>query len=275
MQSQESTQLTGQWNPARWWACLPRLVLGAGIGSVLLCSSQAAVAEPFTVADVRVVLEISPPHQTYDNGQVAGLTTAVVELMLQHAKLKPRYEVYPWARAFRIAASTPDVLIYNMARTPEREHQFEWIGKVGSYKFGFLKLASRQDIQVNTLQDVHRYVVGAQRDDFSAEWLRTVAKQPPAQLQLQPDVIETWRLLVNGKLDLMIDDPSAIDDMLVKHQLFVTDIEFLLFVPELEQQTWIALKKGSDPKLVQRLRQAYRQVEKSAELRTVMELGLP
>ena len=267
--------MTGQRNSPRCRAWSPQLVLAAGFCIALLYSSMAAFAEPLTVADVRVVLEISPPHQTYDNGKVAGLTTAVVERMLSHAKLSPSYEVYPWARAFRIAASTPDVLIYNMARTPEREHQFEWIGKVGSYKFGFLKLASRQDIQVKTLQDVHRYVVGAQRDDFSAEWLRTVAKQPSAQLQLQPDVIETWRLLVNGKLDLMIDDPSAIDDMLVKHQLLVTDIEFLLFVPELEQQTWIALKKGSDPKLVQRLRQAYRQVEKSAELRTVMELGLP
>lgn len=224
--------------------------------------------------NLRVVLEVSPPHQTYENGNVAGLTTAVVDLMLQHAKMTPQYEVYPWARAFRIAESTPNVLIYNMARTPEREQHFEWIGIVGSYKFGFLKMAKRKDIQVQQLQDVHRYVVGAQRDDFSAEWLRTVAKQPAAQLQLQPDVVETWRLLVNGKLDLMIDDPSAIDDMLSKHQLQPTDIKFVLFIPELEQQTWIALKKGSDPKLVQRLREAYQQVEDSAALKQVMELGL-
>lgn len=225
--------------------------------------------------NIRVVLEVSPPHQTYENGKVAGLTTAVVERMLQQANLTPQYEVYPWARAFRLAAATPNVLIYNMARTPEREQQFEWIGKVGSYKFGFLKLAARQDIQVQTLKDVQRYVVGAQRDDFSAEWLRTVAQQPNTQLQLQPDVIETWRLLVNRKLDLMIDDPSAIDDMLLIHKLKVTDIEFVLFIPELEQQTWIALKKGSDPKLVERLRAAYQQVEGSAELKKVMELGLP
>ena len=236
--------------------------------------SALVITTPLFADDLRVVLEVSPPHQTYENGKVAGLTTAVVELMLQHAKLRPQYEVYPWARAFRIAESTPNVLIYNMARTPSREQQFEWIGIVGSYKFGFLKLASRQDIQVQTLQDVHRYVVGAQRDDFSAEWLRTVAKQPATQLQLQPDVVETWRLLVNGKLDLMIEDPSAIDDMLIKHMLKLEDVEFVLFIPELEQQTWIALKKGSDPKLVKRLQQAYQQVEQSVELKKVLELGL-
>lgn len=267
--------MTGTWNPPRCRAWSLRLVCGAVFGCALLSVFNFGYANPATTDNMRVVLEISPPHQTYENGKVSGLTTAVVERMLQHAKLTPQYEVYPWARAYRLAAATPNVLIYNMARTPEREQHFEWIGKVGSYKFGFLKLAARQDIQVKTLNDVHKYVVGAQRDDFSAEWLRTVAQQPLPQMQLQPDVVETWRLLVNGKLDLMIDDPSAIDDMLIKHKLKSKDIEFLLFIPELEQQTWIALKKGSDQKLVERLRAAYQQVEGSAELKKVMELGLP
>jgi len=257
--------LIGKWIPPHRRAWSLKL-----IGCALCC-----IALPLAAENLRVVLEVSPPHQTYENGKVAGLTTAVVERMLQHAKLTPQYEVYPWARAFRLAAATPNVLIYNMARTPEREQQFHWIGKVASYKFGFLKLAQRQDIQVQQLKDVHQYVVGAQREDFSAEWLKNVARQPASQLQLQPDVLETWRLLVKGKLDLMIDDPSAIDDMLSKHQLKPADIEFVLFIPELEQQTWIALKKGSDPKLVQQLREAYQLVESSAELKKVMELGLP
>jgi polar amino acid transport system substrate-binding protein len=213
---------------------------------------------------LRVVLELSPPHQTVSDGKVAGLTTAVVEAMLQQAGFTPTYEVYPWARAFHIAASTNDVLIYNMARTPERETQFEWIGKVASYKFGVLKLRRRTDIQVLHLNDIRRYVMGAQRDDFAAEWLRDYAHLPAQNLQLQPDIVETWRLLVNGKLELMIDDPAAIDDMLTKYQLDRHDIEFLLFPPELEQQTWIALKKGSSPALLQRLRHAFSQVEGTA-----------
>ena len=229
----------------------------------------AVAAEP-----LRVVLELSPPHQTLENGKVGGLTTAVVEAMLQQAGLTPSFEVYPWARAFRIAATTPDVLIYNMARTPEREAQFEWIGTVTRYKFGFLKLSWREDIQVSQLADIRHYVVGAQREDFSAEWLKNAAKQPAQKLELQPDVLETWRLLVNGKLDLMIDDPDAIDDMLHKHQLERRDIEFVLFPPELEQQTWIAVKKGSSAALVQRLRLAYQQVQGGSAYQKAMGLTL-
>ncbi len=235
----------------------------------LLLSKAAVAAQP-----LRVVLEVSPPHQTVDNGKVGGLTTAVVTELLQQAGLAASFEVYPWARAFRIAATTPDVLIYNMARTPEREAQFEWIGIVTRYKFGFLKLSRRDDIQVSQLADIKHYVVGAQREDFSAEWLKNTAKQPAQKLELQPDVLETWRLLVNGKLDLMIDDPQAIDDMLHQHQLERSDIEFVLFPPELEQQTWIALKKGSSPELVQRLRRAYQQIEGGSAYQQAMGQGV-
>ena len=247
----------------RWQGSVSAMVLG------LLLSKSAIAAEP-----LRVVLEVSPPHQTLENGKVGGLTTAVVDAMLQQAGLSASYEVYPWARAFRIAATTPDVLIYNIARTPEREAQFEWIGVVTRYKFGFLKLSRREDIQVTQLADIKHYVVGAQREDFSAEWLKDTAKQPPEKLELQPDVIETWRLLVNGKLDLMIDDPQAIDDMLHQHQLERSDIEFVLFPPALEQQTWIALKKGSSPALVQRLRLAYQQVQGGRAYQKAMGLTL-
>ena len=246
----------------RWFSGLTAIALALSL-------NKAAVAEQ----PLRVVLELSPPHQTLVNGKVGGLTTAVVDAMLQQAGLSANYEVYPWARAFRIAATTSDVVIYNMARTPEREAQFEWIGTVTRYKFGFLKLSWRDDIQVSQLSDIKHYVVGAQREDFSAEWLRDVAKQPQQKLELQPDVIETWRLLVNGKLDLMIDDPVAIDDMLHKHLLQREDIEFVLFPPELELQTWIAVKKGSSPELVKRLRLAYQQIKGGRAYQQAM--GLP
>ncbi len=234
------------------WSFLPSL-MSVTIAFLLSTAAMANTSQ-------RVVLELSPPHQTLENGQVAGLATAVMDEVLAKAALKPAYEVYPWARAYRIAVTTPDVIIYNIARTPERESQFEWIGEVTRYRFGFLKLATRQDIQIRQLADIQRYLVGAQRDDFVAEWLRDHARQPAEQLQLQPDVVETWRLLVNGKIDLMVDDPNAIADMLQQYQLKGSDIEFVLFVPELELRTWIALKKGSDPRLVRRLKQAHQQV---------------
>lgn len=241
---------------------------------VFICWLSAVFSEPLLAEGARVVLEVSPPHQTFIDGKVGGLATDVVDALMQKAGLTPQYEIYPWARAYRIAASTPNVIIFNMARTSEREPLFEWIGPVASHRFGFLKLSRRADIQVAQLADIHRYLVGVQRDDFAAEWLQNDVRQPPAMLQLQADVTETWHLFVKGKLDLMIDDPNALTDVLRQYHLKRSDLEFVFFPAALELKTWLALKKGSDPKLIQRLKQAHQQVINSDAYRRVMQFPI-
>ena len=117
---------------------------------------------------LRVVTELSPPHQTLQQGEIGGLSTELVRATLARAEMGGQFEIYPWARAFRIARSQTNVLIYNMARTPEREDEFKWIGTVAAYQLGFVALTHRDDIQISSLQDAKGYTVAVQRDDLSA-----------------------------------------------------------------------------------------------------------
>lgn len=240
---------------------------------LLLAFTCAIWFTPIVAAPLRVVMEVSPPHQTNDQGIPSGLTTAVVKEMLEHARLAPTIEVYPWARAYKIASTTPNVLIYNMARTSERENSFIWIGEVASYRFGFVKLKKRDDVQIKHLADAKNYVSGAQRDDFSADWLRGQGFTLGKQLTLQPDIEETWRYLVTGKIDILIDDPYAVEDMLGKFQLLRKDIEFVYYIPELQQTTWIAIHKDSSKELVEKLKAGYQHARKTAAFTKVMQLG--
>lgn len=240
---------------------------------LLLAFTCALWVLPSIAAPLRVVMEVSPPHQTNPQGVPGGLTTAVVQEMLGHARLTAPIEVYPWARAFKIASTTPNVLIYNMARTSERENNFIWIGEVASYRFGFVKLKKRDDIHIRQFADAKNYVAGTQRDDFSADWLRTQGFTLGKQLTLQADIEETWRYLVSGKIDILIDDPFAVEDMLSKFQLQRKDIEFVYYIPELQQTTWIAIHKDSSPELVAKLKSGYQFARQTAAFQRVMQLG--
>ncbi|MBN8445069.1 MAG: transporter substrate-binding domain-containing protein [Gammaproteobacteria bacterium] len=240
---------------------------------LLLVFTCALWLVPSIAAPLRVVMEVSPPHQTNEQGVPGGLTTAVVQEMLAHARLTSNIEVYPWARAYKIASTTPDVLIYNMARTSERENNFIWIGEVASYRFGFVKLKNRDDVQIRNLADAKNYVAGTQRDDFSADWLRSQGFTLGKQLTLQPDIEETWRYLVSGKIDILIDDPYAVEDMLSKFQLQRKDIEFVYYIPALQQTTWIAIHKDSSPELVEKLKAGYQYARQTAAFARVMQLG--
>jgi polar amino acid transport system substrate-binding protein len=213
---------------------------------------------------LRVVLEISPPHQTLQNGQVAGLTTTLVRQLLQQLPLDATFEVYPWARAVKIAGSTPNVMIYNIARTPEREALFHWIGPIAGYRLGFVRLKQRSDIHIRQLDDARPYSIAVQRDDFATEFLLKQQFKPGTQLQIQPDIEASWRMLLLGKADLLIDDPMAINAMLQKLRISSHEVEFAWFIPELAQTTWLALNRQSDPQLVKAMTQAYQQLQQDA-----------
>lgn len=243
--------------------------LNLAVVTGLLLYFNAAV---LAAAPLRVVLELSPPHQTMVNGEVAGLTTALVKDMLKHAKLDARFEVYPWARAYKIAATTPNVLIYNMARTPEREGLFQWIGPVGAYRLGLVKLKKRHDIQLKTLDDARAFITAVQRDDYAADYMMQQGFVVGKTLQLEPDIAQSWRMLAKGKVDLLIDDPHSIDDMLLQHNLSRQDIEFVYFIKALEQQTWLAVNKNSDAALVAKLKAAHQQVAQTEAYRHVLQL---
>jgi polar amino acid transport system substrate-binding protein len=237
--------------------------------AVLLCFS-AVFASYADLPAVRVVTELSPPHQTVEDGKVAGVSTQIVEATLKQAGLASRIEMYPWARAFYIATSSPNVLIYNMARTAARENEFHWIGPVANYRLGLVRLTERTDLTPNHIKDLGSAVIAVQRDDFSYHWLKQQGMKVGKELQLSADILESWRLLLKGKVDYVIDDQAALT--LMEKQLGQPEgvTRFVLAIPQLEQKTYLAASKDTDPELVQKLQQAHLEVQKTQLYQDVM-----
>lgn len=233
--------------------------------TLLLCLSLAVAAN-----DLRVVTELSPPHQTINNGVVDGLSTQIVLATLKQAGLDSPIEVYPWARAFYIASSAPNVLIYNMARTAERENEFHWIGPVATYRLGLVRLSERTDLNPRHIKDLGSAVVAVQRGDFSSQWLQQQGMAIGKELQLSADILESWRLLLKGKVDYVVDDEAALS--LMEKQLAQPQgiTRFVLAIPELEQKTYLAASKKSDAELVKKLQRAHLEVQKTQLYKDVM-----
>ena len=238
-----------------------------------LCLVLTALFIPvfvFAQSALRVVTELSPPHQTIKEGKVDGVSTHIVEATLKQAGLQSRIEVYPWARAFYIATSTPNVLIYNMARTPEREHEFHWIGPVANYRLGLVRLTVRQDLAPNHMKDLGSAVIAVQRGDFSSVYLQQQGLKIGKELQLSADILESWRLLLKGKVDYVIDDEAAL--VVMEKQLAQPEgtTRFVLAIQQLEQKTYLAASKNSEPELVKKLQQAHLEVQKTQLYQDVM-----
>tara|TARA_R110002126_G_scaffold10245_81_gene46799 strand:- start:1704 stop:2474 length:771 start_codon:yes stop_codon:yes gene_type:complete len=221
-------------------------------------------------AEIRVVTELSPPHQTLEEGEVGGYSTALVKAILQQADLTASIDVYPWARAYKMALQQPNTLIYNIARTPERETLFQWIGPVAAYRLGFVKLAHRQDIQLKTLADAQRYSIAVQRHDVAETFLKANGFDQSDQLVQAADIIDSWQLLLNGKVDLIIDDPMALAAMASHFNIKPEYVAFEFAIAPLQQQTYLAASKATSAEVITTLQQAHSQIAASALYKQVM-----
>ncbi|MFY8274712.1 substrate-binding periplasmic protein [Pseudoalteromonas sp. SSDWG2] len=208
---------------------------------------------------VYIVTEVSPPNQILINDSVGGSSTDIVRQIINEARIDAEFSIFPWARAYHLAHKTPNTLIYSMAKTPEREQQFHWIGKVGLFRLGFVTLASRDDVSISTLDDARRYRIAVQRDDVSALYLE---EHGFATIHTT-DIKQSYQLLLSGKVDVVIDDPNYMHSMAKQFNVANNDLRFIMAVEELSVYGYLAANIDTDPAILTRLQEAFNKVSAS------------
>ena len=230
----------------------------------LLCISWSAHSEPA----LTVVTELSPPNQTLINNQVSGDSTQLVKAIFAKAELTANIEVYPWARAYKMALKKPHTFIFSMAKTPERENKFEWIGAVATYQMGFVKLTQRADINITTSEQAKQYKVAVQRDDLSAKQL----SERGYTIIYTSDITRSYQLLISGKVDLIVDDKNYIAAMAEQLAQDEQNFTFAHSIDFLAMKGYLAANKNTDPRYIKALKDAFEDVAKSETYRKVMML---
>jgi len=170
-----------------------------------LMTAPAGAAERITV-----VTEEFPPFNYLEHGVVRGYSVDVVTQLLEQAGLEHTLALYPWARAYRMAQSQPNVLIFSIARTPEREALFHWIGALSRHGVYLYKLAARSDIALTGLDDVKRYRVAANRQGAAQGDLEAIGLVVGRQIDLSDHDHANMRKLLAGRVDLQVGTEASI-----------------------------------------------------------------
>lgn len=140
-----------------------------GCGVLLCCLPLLA----WPAAPVfRVVTEDSPPFITRNDSETSGPGKAFVARLMHDAGLDYTHQVYPWARSLALAQRMPNVLIYALARTPEREAQFHWVGELLSMRIHLYALSDSRVGKVASLEQARQLRIGVVNRDVRLDWLR-------------------------------------------------------------------------------------------------------
>lgn len=225
----------------------------------------AALSAP--AQTIQGVTEFTPYTYLRDS-QVAGPATEVVEATLRGAGLTTyRIGMYPWARAYDMALKEPNVLIYLIARTPEREQLFKWAGEFMTMEYHLYRLKERNDIVVKTLDDARHYTIGVTRDDIRHQYLQAKAF---TKLVVSGEAMDNFRKLVNGQIHLA-PWPSLDVALLCKEARFDCNrLERVYTLDELSARLYMAYSTSTADETVARTRAAFEKLRSDGTVKKLM-----
>ncbi|WP_100914292.1 substrate-binding periplasmic protein [Pseudoalteromonas spongiae] len=218
-----------------------------------------------------VVTEHFPPYQVKSGEKLDGVAVDIVKALLRREQIFTEHLVLPWSRAYHIATTEKNVLIYSMRRTQKRESSFEWIGPVfpnssmlQSKSSLFLwQLKAREQANVTT-QSMQNLTLVVARDDYIMDEIVARYQWPEKNVMK----VRHWPEAINALKEQRVD---AI--VLQKNNLIALSKQMAFdlndFVPVVDlgrtPQLYVALSKGSDKQLVERLQQSLASLHASEE----------
>jgi polar amino acid transport system substrate-binding protein len=213
----------------------------------------------YTLPKIQVVSEIYPPYQVKnDNGELQGWAADKVKSIFSESSIDYNVKVYPWARAYQLALTEPNVFIFSLLRTQERENLFRWVAPLCSINFSFYRLKTRPDIQVTSLAEAKKYLIASQKGQASTEYLLRLGFEPEKNLSISYNNDNFIQMLAYGRIELIALSSTYFQSLVDIGSPYVDRIEPIFPIKYLTRNLYLASSLNTSPELIKRLNEAYK-----------------
>ena len=246
---------------------LKRLLLALASTSLLFIGTAQAADSPDT--DIVLLTENFPPYNMAKNGKnfaqgenIDGIATDIVREIFKRTDITYSLTLrFPWERVYKLALENPGYGAFVMARLPDREKLFKWVGPIGPDDWIMLAKADSK-ITLETLDDARKYKIGAYKGDAIAMTLAKQGLKPVVVLRDQDNA----KKLVNGQIDLWATgDPAG---RYLARQEGVSGLKTVLRFNSAE--LYLALNKDVPDEMVSKLQAALDQLRKEGKVDEIM-----
>lgn len=150
-------------------------------------------------SELTILTENLPPLNYVKNGKLVGPSVEIIQEIQRRVSSTDPIKVLPWARAYEIALSEPNVILFGTTQTEARKDTFKWVGTL-STKRDILLARRDSTLTIDKLEDaktVHR--IGTLRNDTRERLLKS---QGFTNLESVSDEQLNAKKLSLGRIDL-------------------------------------------------------------------------
>jgi len=217
----------------------------------VLCAGLAGGAA--SASEIRFVTLEEPPTNFLEDGEIVGTTVDLVREMARRLGVAPEIDFLPPARAFLVAETTPNRMLFTAALTEARRaHGYRAIGPVISRRH-ILYARKGSDLKVQTVHDLVGQ--GLTVSGMDADWRTSFLKEAGVLVETTPQHLLNLKKLMAERTDLWISSDIEAPAILAEAGVDWGEIEeaFVLRVAP----SYILVSKDTDPKLLTRWRDAF------------------
>lgn len=227
------------------------VALASGLTGAGSAQAQALAVGP----DLQAFTENLPPLSYSANAGATGFSVELLRLMASEAGLSLDIQVQPWIRAMRSAGEATNTVLFSLARLPERESLYQWVGPISERRIVIYRLSKRGDIRFTELTQLQGLRLGVVRESASAKQLLALGLKPEVDLEWASDDASNLRKLLAGRMDLLVVLDWAAAWNLRQHKLpFASLTEVATLDSSLSY--WYGLHPNIDAAIKQRLQAA-------------------
>ncbi|MBL4680448.1 MAG: transporter substrate-binding domain-containing protein [Pseudomonadales bacterium] len=189
-----------------------------------------------------------------DDDPIIGFSTELVKAVMNESGFNYDIKLVPWARAVRAIDTRENVIVYSMARSPDREDKYHWIGEIWPGTIVLYGLKEKFTPIPKSIDEIKHLRVGISINSVAGNYL-----QVNGFTQLYSVKSTNYlKLLQRGRIDLFpFIDFSMV--LIADREGYDRDkIVAVLKMSEISMPLSIAASKQTKPEIVSRLRKAYK-----------------
>ena len=222
-----------------------------------LCLASVRADEP----QLQIMTEDFPPFNYLEEGKLVGVGPEIVHALMVRMDLPGEIRVMGWKRAYNMTLNEPNKVLFSMARIPEREGKFQWVGPLMSVTdYLYANENFPQDMitrdEAKQASGILVQEGGAHHQIFQAEGFEN--------LKPYTNVANQIKLLAVGRGSLL-----QINDLTITYQLRQQGLSLQTVKPVLKLQKsdlFIAISNKTSPKIVQQWQQQLDQLREDGTI---------
>lgn len=219
---------------------------------------------------LRVITEESPPSSFTRDGVLTGASVDMVREIMRRAGDAAEIVSMPWARGYMMLREEPDIALFAVSRTQEREKLFSWVGPLLRVKW-VLYAKKDSGIRVRSLDDARKVgSIGTYRDDAREQYLR---REGFTNLQSVSSNAINVRKLLAGRIDLMVSSNLGVAGIAREAGAAAEDLEEVFVLRPID--LYIAFSRGVDPALPARWQTALQTMRRDGTYAAIHENWFP